>query len=206
MPEAFEAGRQAERERAEQRGAERVFAALSAYFAAHPDFERVLADFTARGLTKEGAASEVVPEVMEGLSGHETPENKLVITAHKSSGEGAVGRKAAGDFGRGAASTPAVAITPSPVDPDRELVEEVARALSVARCGLPDGAYSEADARVVIPLVEQAVLARVVAAIEAEMRAIERLDSYPVTGELWGKHAGLKAAAVLASSERGAGG
>ena len=45
--------------------------------------------------------------------------------------------------------------------PDRELVEEVARALSVARCGLPDGAYSEADARVVIPLVEKATLERV---------------------------------------------
>lgn len=47
---------EAQVEAAEQRGAERVFAALSVFFAAHPDFDRVLADFTARGLAKEGAA------------------------------------------------------------------------------------------------------------------------------------------------------
>ena len=42
-----------------------------------------------------------------------------------------------------------------------ELVEKVARSLSVARCGLPDGAYSEADARVAIGVVLDAVRERV---------------------------------------------
>jgi hypothetical protein len=40
----------------EQRGAERVFAALSVHFAGHPDYDRVLAEFDEKGLTKEGAA------------------------------------------------------------------------------------------------------------------------------------------------------
>lgn len=47
---------------AEQRGAERVFASLSPYFAAHPDFDRVLAEFDRKGWTKEGAADAPAPD------------------------------------------------------------------------------------------------------------------------------------------------
>jgi hypothetical protein len=46
---------------AEQRGAERVFAALSVHFAAHPDFDRTLAEFDEKGWTKEGAADRESP-------------------------------------------------------------------------------------------------------------------------------------------------
>ena len=49
-----------ERDRSEQRGAERVFAALSVHFAGHPDFDAVLAEFDGKGWTKEGAA-DLVP-------------------------------------------------------------------------------------------------------------------------------------------------
>lgn len=49
-----------DRARIEQRGAERVFAALSVHFAGHPDFDAVLAEFDGKGWTKEGAA-DLVP-------------------------------------------------------------------------------------------------------------------------------------------------
>ena len=49
-----------DRDRSEQRGAERVFAALSVHFAGHPDFDAVLAEFDDKGWTKEGAA-DLVP-------------------------------------------------------------------------------------------------------------------------------------------------
>ena len=43
---------EAEIKEAGQRGAERVFAALSVHFAGHPDFDRTLADFDNRNLTE----------------------------------------------------------------------------------------------------------------------------------------------------------
>ena len=65
-----------------------------------------------------------------------------------------------------------------------ELVEKVARSLSVARCGLPDGAYSEADARVAIGVVLDAVRERV--------EGLQRYGSYMCDPgcdpESWGCH------------------
>lgn len=73
-----------ELEAAEQRGAERVFGALSPYFAAHPDFERVLADFDDRGFTKEGAADVRGSEAFEagreaGLKGAKEKAEQILV-------------------------------------------------------------------------------------------------------------------------------
>lgn len=75
-----------DRARIEQRGAERVFAALSVHFAGHPDFDAVLAEFDGKGWTKEGAA-DLVPADDEVTVKREARADRLTEEARNVNGE-----------------------------------------------------------------------------------------------------------------------
>ena len=81
--------REARLQVAEQRGAERVFAALSVHFAAHPDFDSTLAEFDWKGWTKAGTANDEarIKELEERLEKADALAEALDLW-HKSAASG----------------------------------------------------------------------------------------------------------------------